>query len=162
MQFLLFLITALVLHPIHISVTNIDINTKNKKKILIVTKVFSNDFQKIINTNYNTNLNINDSISIFKHKKQISNYITKNLKLIINNKSIINNKLMFDSINYNNQASWFYFSINKKITPKKIIIINNLLNDLFQDQKNLVFIKYKNFQKSFKLTKSDKLRTLSL
>ena len=160
MRFLLFIIFPLVLHPVHISMTNIDINS-DTRKISIVIKVFSDDFQKIINRNYKINLDINDSVSIFKYRKQISNYITKNLKLIVNNKSLINNKLTFKQTKSNHQATWFYFVINKKVKPQKITIINNLLNDLFQDQKNLVFIKYNGIQKSFKLSKNDKMRNLT-
>ena len=156
MRVLLFFIIQAVLHPIHITVTNIEIKNKSKE-IIIVTKFFSDDFQKIINNNYNVNLNINDSLSIYKHKKQISNYIAKNLKIIINNKSITNNKLVFYKTKSNNQATWFYFKIKKRITPKSIVIIDNLLNDLFDDQKNLVFVNYNNKHKSFKLSKNDKM-----
>ncbi len=158
MRFLLFFIFSFVLHPVHITITNIDIN-KNTQEIKIVTKFFSDDFQKIINHNYKINLDITDSASIFKYRKQISNYIARNFKLIINNKSLIDKKLTFIRTKTNHQSTWFYFVINKKIKPKKITIVNNLLNDLYQDQKNLVFIKYNNVQKSFKLNKDDKIRS---
>ena len=161
MRFLLLFILPLFLHPIHITMTNIDIN-EDANRIIIVTKVFSNDFQKIINSNYKINLDIKDSVSIYRYQKQISNYFAKNLKLIINDKSLINNRLRFTKTSSNYEATWFYFTINKKIKPKKITIIDNLLNDLFNDQKNLVFIKCNDLEKSFKLSKDDKMRSFNL
>lgn len=161
MKFLLALILPLLLHPIHITMTNIDINNKSNK-IIVVTKFFSDDFQKIINKNYKINLNIKDSISVTKYKSEISNYIFKNLKVIIDKKLILKKNLTFNYTKSNFQAIWFYFEINKKIKPNKIIVINNLMNDLYEDQKNLVFIKYKNFESAFKLSLNETIKTVNI
>ena len=157
-KFILSLLISSVfsMHPVHISVTSININCK-KEIIEISFKVFSDDFQDVINNNFDSNLNIKDSLSINKNINNITSYFNSSFKLKLNNK-INEEYLIYSKCKSNYEATWFYYNISLTELNSKLknLHINNLiLTDLYSDQNNLVIIKYKNIEKGFRLNKID-------
>ncbi len=133
----------------HVTLTNIEFNEEEQNYDLVF-KVFSDDFETIINKNYNAELNILDSVSIHRNNKIISNYFRNNFNISINKKSLINTDFVFYKHESNFEATWFYFKLkasNNKL--KNITIINKLMNDLYEDQKNLTFFTNKKIEKAF-------------
>ncbi len=138
-------------HPVHVSVTNIDYNSK-KKSFDISIKLFADDFKKILDLKFDKNVNFENK----KSNKYIDIYIKKNLKLIFNDNDINQKKNKFKGKKYkkNENVIWLYYSYKYTKNYKKIKIINTLMNDLYRDQKNLFIFTYKNIQKAIKFDKS--------
>ncbi|GEM_PF-539321 len=163
-KFILSLLISSVfsMHPVHISVTSININCK-KEIIEISFKVFSDDFQDVINNNFDSNLNIKDSLSINKNINNITSYFNSNFKLKLNNNRT--KDLTYIKFRSNYEATWFYYKIsttelNNKLS--KLQITNLILTDLYPDQNNLVIIKNNNTENGFQLNKIDCNIDLSL
>lgn len=143
MKLIISILFILNMHPIHITITNIEYNEKDNNYDLVF-KVFSDDFETIINKNYNAELNIFSNESINKNKKIISRYFRNNFNISINEKSLIGSNFIFYKHKSNHEATWFYFKLDAPDNKiNNITIINKLMNELFQDQKNLTFFKNK-------------------
>ena len=140
-------------HPIHVSVTNIDYNSKSKLFDISV-KLFADDFSKILNSKYRTKINFENKNK--NDNRYVDKYIKENLKLFLNNKNINNKKLKLTQVKYKKVENvvWLYYKYKYSENPKKVKIINTLMNDLYRDQKNLLIFTYKKTQKAFKFDKS--------
>jgi len=145
----------LLLHPVHISVTNVDYN-ETEEEFNISIKLFADDFGKIINKHNNVKLNLgkadeNDMCNIF-----INEYIQNHLALKINNNNIFKNiKLLNKEVRLEENSVWLYYKIKFTSSAKKVYIVNDLLNDLYDDQKNLFIFTYKNIEEAYKFEKNN-------
>ena len=132
-------------HPLHVSVTSIDF-VEDKGEFKVSIKLFKDDFEKIVNNKYQVNLdifncNIQNADSIF-----IEKYILEHFSMKFDGKNILKKELHCTSI-CNEEAIWVSFKF-KTAKPKRTIVIkNSLMNDLYNDQKNLVIFKMKDIEK---------------
>jgi len=152
---IIFLILTLLMplkHPIHVSMTNIDYN-KTEKNYNIIIKVFTDDFEKNIYKIYNITLNTNKSNESEKYNEVVTKYINSNLKIYINNK---NQKLKYISKRTNFEATWLNFKL-LKIAKKddNIKITNNIMNQFYRDQTNLLIFTKNDLQKAFNMNYTD-------
>ena len=144
-----------VLHPIHISVTNVYYND-TEKLFDVSIKLFTDDFEKIINENYNTKLNLGKTNENKGCNEFIDKYIHKNLSFKINNENLIKSTKLFEKRLVYGNVIWLYYKIKfTPITNKKIIAENSLMNDLYSDQKNLFMFTYKNTKEANKFEKNN-------
>jgi len=152
------LTSFLEFHPVHISVTNIDYNI-NKNAFDLSIKLFADDFEKIINKNYNTTINLGDKNENKNCNKLIDSYIKHHLIIKINNKNLIKNiKLFKKEVKLDENSVWIYYKIkypnNKLIKNKKIEVVNVLMNDLYNDQKNLFIFTCLNTKEGYNFRKN--------
>ena len=84
-----------ILHPIHISVTNIEY-IENEKNFIVAVKIFTDDLESVINKKYNIELNLGKSNENTEYKKYLDKYIKEHFKFIINKKVNITNQMLFD------------------------------------------------------------------
>jgi len=134
----LFISFSFLLHPVHVSLTNIEYNgTQNKYEITL--KFFKDDFNKIIEKKFNTSINLQDSSISSAEKKTVAEYINSHLKI-----STLKNKITSKCVIKKQVAEysvWYYLQIPSKKQPQKIQITNTLMLDLYSDQTNLVIVK---------------------
>lgn len=148
----------LELHPVHISITNVDYN-ETEKTFYMSIKLFADDFEKIINQNNNIQLNLGKTNELKKCNSLIDNYIKHHLILKINNRNLIKNiKLDKKEVKNDENSVWLYYKIKypKKtsLKNKKVEVVNILMNDLYNDQKNLFIFTCFNTKEGFNFAKN--------
>ncbi len=140
-------------HPVHISIVNIDYN-ESEQIFQISIKLFTDDFEQIINRNNNVILNIGKANEHKKCNDYINKYIKNHLIFKINNKNLTKNAILIKKeVNNKENVTWLYYKI-KYSAGKKVSISNTLLNDLYNDQKNLFIFTFKNTQEAYKFEKN--------
>ena len=141
-------------HPVHFSVINMEYNDKTEAFDISI-KLFTDDFEKIINKNDNVVLNLGKENQLKDCNKFIDKYIKKNFVIVFDKKAVSKkSELQKFTVNENDKAIWIYYTLKSK-KPRKVLIRNTLMNDLYNDQKNLFIFTVKDFQEAKKFEKSD-------
>ena len=123
-------------HPVHVSVTNIEIDTA-KQKIEYSIRIFADDFAYAIEHLYEKNVLPDDGISEME-KEIVTDYVNNMFELVINGSKCLPECQRIEAMD---NSLWIYFNImpaEKEISSLKVI--NKLLLDLFVDQTNLTII----------------------
>ena len=154
-------ITSGYLHPVHVSIANLEYN-KNQNKIDLSLKIFEDDFRLLFFhlNEIDVDLRVESNYAI--HEELIIAYFNSNFKLLANEKDKL--KLRINNWKTNEDALWFYFEIPVSQEIRSLKVTNTLLLDLYFDQKNLLILKteekeagyqfdYKNIEKEIKLRK---------
>ncbi|MCF6365099.1 MAG: hypothetical protein L3J35_02745 [Bacteroidales bacterium] len=140
------------LHPVHISIVNIDYKD-SEKTFLISIKLFTDDFEKIVNKNFNTTINLGKTNETKDCNKYINKYIKKNFIFKVNKKNLFNTDVFVKKVNKDENSTWLYYKV-KYNSGRKVSISNTILNDLYNDQKNLFIFTFKNTQEAYKFGKN--------
>lgn len=134
-------------HPLHVSIVNMDIN-KDSGSINYSIRLFYDDFQRLINSKYNTMLNFDKEKRIsVKEQQYILEYL--NSSLIIADTVQTNLKPIFLGWKIENMSIWFYFGMKFNTNTLKFSVENILMNELYTDQKNLVIVNSKSREQGF-------------
>lgn len=133
-------ILLLVLHPVHLSVTNIEF-IENKKYFEISIRLFSDDFETALSHHFNQTIQLKNSQKY--PQKIINEYITQNLKLEINGKWVDSKKYLLKKIEQKDITIWLYYRIPFKDKIDSITIKNTLLFNIYYDQKNMLIFSEK-------------------
>jgi hypothetical protein len=160
----LFVITIYFLlrisHPVHIAVSAIEIN-QDSNQYVISLKMFASDFQEVINKTYNINLDIYKDINVISGNPYIMDYVNKNFKIYFNKSKRPRKNSFINSYN-DGESLWI---IMKGYFPKKtnyIRIYNNILNDYFYDQTNLIIFSYNDYQEGFQTSSGNNIAVFNL
>ena len=111
-------------HPIHVTVTNIEYNS-NTNAFDYSIKLFYDDFETILNTQYNRQLNLGTESQLTE---------TEFVKSVIKKDNVL----------------WIYYTYKNSGIPKEVKITNTLMKDLYYDQKNLMIFTCNETQKGIK------------
>ena len=136
------------LHPMHISYTNLDMNPETGE-IKLVCKFYADDLKLLFYHFYDRQL-------LFDPEKElpaedielISRYLFSSFMLKEPDGKVV--IFSFMRKEQNEEFLWLYF--NGKLmqnNPDKIVLLNTLLLDLFEDQKNLVILTCGEFEKGY-------------
>ena len=124
-----------MMHPLRLSVSNIDINM-SKEIIDISIKVFKDDLGNIIMQQYGLEVNLNECDDVCD--SLVNDYVLQRFKVFSSDQKQEN--LMFKEVNQNTDAVFLVYQVKGFSKTGKLIIENQILFDLYQDQKNLVFV----------------------
>ncbi|MCX7955475.1 MAG: hypothetical protein N3A01_09865 [Bacteroidales bacterium] len=147
-------ISFLIAHPVHVTITNVNFD-ESKLLFEIRIKIFSDDFENAILKKTGINVGLT-SLTVNKNtEKYMIMYISENFNLYINDrkKPLITEKTKF-KYEIKEDATWIDISFNVKEKVKKIKIYNNLLNNLYDDMKNMLIINWKNQEKGIIFAKN--------
>ena len=136
-------------HKFYVSVTEIELNPKTQS-LQIISRVFTDDLENVLRQRYNDDLRLGKGSEANNVNKVITNYILQKLKISLDGKSY---DLKFIGKEYDNDMTVFYIEVENVKSFQNIKIMNGLLTDLFEDQKNLVHVEYKEKTKSLILAK---------
>ena len=156
--FLTGLLVSTAMHPIHISVTNLEYYDK-KEKFEVTFKLFKDDFEAIVHAKYKQQLNIDKEEEHTEFEKYATLYIEEHFKITTNKGVESKNKLHFVNKKTNHEAIWLYFDIEMKAS-NEITIKNSLMTDYFEDQRNLLI--FTNGEKQNGYTFDYKTRTIKI
>jgi hypothetical protein len=140
------------LHPIHLSVSEINYNEKDKA-LQITSRIFLDDLEASIrNERNNQELDILEPGKGLTTEQLISEYVLKRFSVKLDGKT---QKLNFLGVERDDPAVVCYIEIENIKKFKTIEVRNEVIMDLYDDQSNLVHVTYKGPVKSFRLL-SDK------
>jgi len=156
-----FLLTSFTIaHKFYVSVTNINYSEKNDS-LQITSRIFIDDLEALLLERYD----IDEELGVDKESSLAEEYIKKYLKakfvLELNGEIITYNYI---GKKYDNDVVIFYLEVSDVsfTSLKTISIQNEVLTDLYEEQKNLVHIKWKGKKKSFVLIRENNKGMLNL
>jgi hypothetical protein len=143
---LLMIFNLAVFHPVHVSYTSVDIN-KDTGEIQVVCKFYTDDLKLLFYHLFERQLAFNPDKELSDDEKNLV-YDYFNNSFVLNEKEGRIIDFLYIRKEQNEESIWLYFSgklANKETVSLKLT--NVLLLDLFEDQKNLVILNCKGFEK---------------
>jgi len=143
-------------HPIHVSVTNIDY-VVDSGKIDLSVKLYSEDFQTLINHKYNTLLNFTGQKRMTtKEQNAVVNYISENLSVMAASEVI---DFKFTGWKTDHESVWLLFCAYCDVKSQVFTVRNTIFLDLFTDQVNLVILHAGDIQEGYDFNRWDTIYT---
>lgn len=138
-------------HPLYISVTEINHNAKDK--ILEVScKVFTNDLEAVLEKMSGSRVDLSAAGEKTATDKLIDAYVEKHLRLRVDGRPVA---LHFVGSEKENDGTWSYFQVNDISSVKKIEAVDELLYDSFNQQINIMHVTVGGQRKSTRLDYPD-------
>ncbi|MFN6090319.1 MAG: DUF6702 family protein [Cyclobacteriaceae bacterium] len=140
-----------VLHPIHISVTEITYSEKDKA-LQITSRLFIDDLELSIRAQRKeAELDILEPKNRFTTQQLVINYLTEHFKIKLDGKWC---KLTFLAVEREDISLIAYIEIEGVKKIKTLEVFNDAIMGTHEDQSNLVHVTYKSPVKSARLTSS--------
>jgi hypothetical protein len=132
------------IHPIYISSTEVDYNTKSKS-LEISVKIFADDLEPVLSKKYNSKIELGTDREHPKTKDYLMEYLQKHLVFYIDNKTAVYKYIGHESGGKSDMfALYIYLEINNINTFKIMQIYNNLLIEQHSNQLNFISCHTKN------------------
>ena len=140
------------LHPIHISVTEINYNEKSKS-LQITTRVFADELELGVRAQRKeAELDLLEPKNGVATKQMVQDYLLTHIKIKIDGKPVKMNFLGFEKEDISIVS---YIEIENVKKLKTIEVFNDIIIEIHDDQSNLVHITYKSPVKSTRLTREN-------
>jgi hypothetical protein len=142
------LICSAWLHPVHLSVTNIDLDPV-RGKVELSVKIFADDFQDLIMQKYGVQLNIIEQEDPGDRISAVNKYIQETLQLFFNGEKAVD--LQFVESRINEGAIWLFYRYEFPGKIRRVDILNRVMLEKFSDQTNLMIVSYNEKQNGYRL-----------
>ncbi|VXB11142.1 conserved hypothetical protein [Flavobacterium sp. 9AF] len=149
--FLLLVISSFQVHKFYVSVTQVDY-VKSKSRVEITSRIFIDDFNKILEKKYNKKVYLASNRQIEDANKLVENYLKEKMKVKINQKTY-DLKFLGTEIDNDVLICYLKVSFSEKITTFEIE--NSVLTEIFKEQQNLLHTNINDEKSSFLLTDSE-------
>ncbi len=152
-SFLLYLV-----HPIHISVTEIAFDEK-ENELEIVSRIFTDDLELAIRKQRK-----HDDLDILNPGRSVTTndlvreYVLQHLQISLDDKKQTLHYLGFEQ---EGDALVCYIQVKSVKKWKKITVTNTVIHELFDDQSNLVHITSGNIVRSMRLLKNNSTESIT-
>lgn len=140
---------SFTLHKYYLSVTDVEYNAEAKSVQLII-RIFYDDLEDVLNERYDKKFTLSDRSDQEEIDNYLKKYLTSKIKIRVNDKL---RKLQFIGKEYEDDYVVCYIETSGVDSMTKFEIENELLIDLFPEQKNMIHTKIYKRQKSFLLTR---------
>lgn len=141
---------ALMLHPLHVSVTEIEYDEKDKA-LEIMMRVFIDDLELTMRSRLNKpELDITEPKGITLDQ-MMTPYLTERFKLTLDNKP---QKIKYLGHEKEGEAFIFFIEVENVKKWKAIQVMNNIIMETHEDQSNLVHVTVRGKVRSLRLTKN--------
>lgn len=132
----------ILVHPIHVSMTNVEWNEESKKFEIII-KLYRDDFELLLEQTTGQQIFFTQIKTLTEvQNAAINAYLNQNLNITLNNHTI-----EFDQMknwHTNGESVWLEYQITYSRKIKRIAVKNKLMTQLFDDQTNLFIMSYNN------------------
>jgi len=141
-------LTWLLFHPVHVTLTSID-QAPESDSLKVFVKMYYDDF--LIDYQLFAGSGSVDKIPTDQiiPDDLLNNYIDEKVNILINNKRL-KGKLLNQDLSDNELRLNLVYKSGKK--PKTITVKNTIMASLYQDQANMIIIRINNFEEGIKLT----------
>ncbi len=136
-----------VLHPIYVSVTEIEHNSK-EKTLEISCKIFTDDFEKVLRQQYNTHIDLLNPKEKAAMEKFVSGYVLKHLVVKADGKAVA---LQFLGYEQQEEGILSFYQVNDIAAVKKLEVADNILFEYKKEQISIIHAKVNGNTKSTKL-----------
>ena len=143
--FALFSFTSV--HKYYVSITQIEY-VKEKQSLQIISRIFVDDFEKLIRNRYDSNITLNNNEDEVIIDQYVKKYLLEKIDISINGQAIA---ISFIGKKYDDDIMYCYLEIENIASIKSFEIKNKVLFDLFDDQKNIVRTNINDKNKTFVL-----------
>jgi hypothetical protein len=152
MMVLLFLSAVLALHPIHVSVTEIGFDEK-EKELEIISRIFWDDLEKAIReAKKQPELNLAEPGNGIKTDQLVSEYLQTRFKISLNGKA---QKVKYLGHEVEGEAILCYIQVVNVKKLETIEVFNSIITELHDDQSNLVHVTVRSKVKSMRLMRDN-------
>ena len=146
-------------HPIHLTVTNLEYEA-NHKVFVAKIRLFKDDFSKILYLKYHQRPD-------FVHKNKaalqlIRRYLGERFLIYINGVQVPAKKYQIKDYKIQDLTLWITLKIPYRQAIKSVEIHNQLMTDLYPDQKNMLIFTYKSVQKAYTFNKKNNIKKINL
>ncbi len=147
---------SFTMHKYYVSLCEIEY-METKQSLQITLGVTLEDLEFTLTKNSGKQLNLASKIEVENVDGYYIKYLNEHLLISVNAK---NQTYKYIGKEYDGDIVRFYLEITGIKELKSIEVTNNILIEDFEDQKNIVKIKVKDFNKTFYLTKSNDKNSL--
>ncbi|PZD79678.1 DUF6702 family protein [Mesonia sp. K7] len=144
-------------HKFYLSVTDVNYSAKDQA-LQLVTRIFVDDFQRLLNERYDKSVVLSREVTQEKTDAYIEDYFNKKMLFKIKNQSV---QLNFIGKRYEDDLIICYLEAPKISDFSEVKVTNEILMELFEDQKNIVHFKKKDQEKSLLLLKDNETQTIN-
>jgi len=144
-------------HEFYLSVTEIEYNNE-KQSLQIITRVFIDDLEDVLNERYGADLQLSEEAEEGAVAENISKYLKQKLRLQVNGEEL---QLNYLGKEYDADQLILYIEVEDLAPFNKIEVTNEILTDLFDDQKNVVHVKVNDKTKSLLLMRQQETEKLT-
>lgn len=149
--------TLLWAHPVHLTVTNVDINT-NTGKGTVFFKILATDLQDAVSLSKGVHLSMEDILVDEVKLSWVHDYIGNNFSISTSD----NIPLLFTENKMDDEHILLYYSFDFKADSERMEISNTLLIDLLPDQSNLLIVTIDGKDSGHTLNRSKRLVSFDL
>ena len=135
------------LHPLFISVTEIEQNSK-EGTVEISCKIFTDDFEKTLRMNTKEKIDLLNPALKSQMDKLVNNYIQQHLIVQIDSRQVV---MKFIGYEQQEEGITSYFQVDNIASIKKIKVFNNLLYEFNVQQMGIIHAIVNGTRKSSKL-----------
>lgn len=137
-------------HPMHVSVTEIEMNDK-EKRMEIMMRVFIDDLEVTLRRNFKQ-----PELDVLEPKGQsldalMQSYLQPRLKVALDGKPQVIKYLGHER---DHEAFVFYIEVEKVKKWKSIQVQNSIITEIYDDQSNLVHVTVAEMVRSLRLTRT--------
>lgn len=146
-----------ILHPLHVSVTEIEYDANNKA-LEVIMRIFLDDLENSIRNDLNKpEMDITAPGPQYTTDQLIEDYLQKHFKLNVNGK-----ELPYEYLGHEVELPviFMYVQLSNIKEVKNITIYNDMIMETYDDQANLVHVKVNGKIKSLKLSTDKKQGSL--
>ena len=150
---LLFLFSGAAHHPIYVSVTEIEHNTK-ENSLEISCKIFTSDLEAVLRKNNKNKVDLLAPRDKKAMEALVSNYIQQHLKIAVNEKPV---KLSFVGYEQNEETIQSYFLVDEVKSVKSMEVLDNILYEYKSEQMSIIHVIVDGKRRSTKLNNPEEI-----
>jgi len=154
---ILFVFSGATMHPIYLSVTEIQHNAKDKT-LEISCKIFTGDFENILKSKTKSKINLLQPTDKKLMESLVNQYIQQHLKIKVDG---ILKPMEFLGYEQNEDAIQSFFEIDNVASLKKIDVQDDILYEYKSEQISIIHVIVNGSRKSTKLVNPDSTFSLS-
>ncbi|WP_343487733.1 DUF6702 family protein [Allomuricauda sp. d1] len=140
-------------HKFYVSVTNIKYSEEDTA-FQVTTRIFIDDLENVLKERYEVELGLATDRESETSEAYIEKYLRSKFVITIDGEPV---KYDFLGKRYDNDVAICYIEVPEMVLKdiKTMSVQNEILTDLFEEQKNIVHVKWKDNKKSFVLIKGN-------
>ncbi len=156
---LLLSLTLLPTHPLHVTITSLDMDMKTGE-LIVSSKFFMDDFSLLFLHLYGIEICRDANASMTKKEMElVCNYYSRAFQMSLSDNSVI--MLEFAGKEQNEDAIWLRFRGQwPKDVQTRFLLTNKLMLDLYEDQTNLVILSVNGKEKGFTFDQNNQQVTI--